>query len=138
MDCLVLVSDNNLALLGVCVQVTAPPSPKPYTYDAACQGLDFYENHMVFDLDLAVAAVLPDEWVACSTACRLEWTREWIAAHLREAVRLQKPLLLVGVGAMRPQGWRGELMGAVQRQLEEAVQKGLPVAGETCHWVCEG
>ena len=85
---------------------------------------------MVFDLDLAVAAVLPDQWVACSTSCRLAWTKEWIAGHLREAVRLQKPLLLVGVGALRPQGWRGALLGAVQQQLKEAVEKGLPVAGE--------
>ena len=38
-------------------------------------------------------------------------------------------------GGLRPQGWRGELLGAVQQQLKEAVEKRLPVAGEG---VCGG
>lgn len=107
-----------------------PLSSGPFLYDAQCEGTDFYQLHSSHGLDLAVTAVLPDEWLLCSTACKLQWVKTWLAAHLTEAVRLQKPLLVVGVGALRPHGWRAALVRQVQRQLQDAVARNVPVAGE--------
>lgn len=56
--------------------------------------------------------------------------RAWVKAHLREALRLQKPLLLAGVGALRPQPWRRQLLAMVQREVALAVRAGQPIAGE--------
>jgi hypothetical protein len=49
---------------------------------------------------------------------------------VRDALRLQKPLLLTGVGALRPQPWRRQLLATVQQELARAVRAGHPVAGE--------
>ena len=50
-------------------------------YDAACEGTDFYRNNgALWGTDLSSAAVLPDEWLACGDACKLDWARRWVRA----------------------------------------------------------
>jgi hypothetical protein len=53
-----------------------------------------------------------------------------VRSHLRDALRLQKPLLLAGVGALRPQPWWQQLLALVREELARAVKAGHPVAGE--------
>lgn len=62
-------------------------------------------NHLSGDIDVAVTQLWPDSWLACSDACKLRWARQWLDAHLRDALRLRKPLLIGGFGAMRPARW---------------------------------
>ncbi|KAF6262270.1 glycoside hydrolase superfamily [Scenedesmus sp. NREL 46B-D3] len=110
-------------------QVFDAPSPTPHAYSTLCSGTDFWQHHLLPELDIATAAVFPDKWLACSDECKLEWARAWVKAHLREALRLQKPLLLAGVGALRPQPWRRQLLAMVQREVALAVRAGHPIAG---------
>jgi hypothetical protein len=73
--------------------------------------------------------VFPDAALACSPSCKLDWARAWIRGHLRDALKLNKPLLLGGVGALRPQGWRRQVVQLVRQEVERALQKGHPIAG---------
>jgi hypothetical protein len=52
-----------------------------------------------------------------------------VRSHLRESLRLQKPLLLAGVAALRPQAWRRQLLALVQQEVARAVRAGHPIAG---------
>ncbi|WIA14869.1 hypothetical protein OEZ85_001587 [Tetradesmus obliquus] len=108
--------------------LTLPAAP-PHAYSALCSGTDFWQHHMLPELDIATAAVFPDKWLACSNDCKLDWTRGWVRSHLRDALRLQKPLLLGGVGAVRPQAWREQLLAMVHQEVAAAVAAGHPIAG---------
>lgn len=75
------------------------------------------------------AGVFPDLHVACNDTCKLDWTRNWIRAHLRDAMRMNKPLILGGVGAVRPHTWRLQVLQLVQTEMERALQHGHPIGG---------
>lgn len=79
---------------------------------------------------LLLTGVFPDTHLACNTSCKIDWTREWIRAHLRDATRMNKPLVLGGIGALRPQKWRLEVLRVVREEIERALQRGNPIGGE--------
>uniref|UniRef100_A0A383V8Z8 mannan endo-1,4-beta-mannosidase n=1 Tax=Tetradesmus obliquus TaxID=3088 RepID=A0A383V8Z8_TETOB len=110
-------------------QLFDPASRTPHAYSALCSGTDFWQHHMLPELDIATAAVLPNKWLACSNDCKLDWARAWVRSHLRDALRLQKPLLLGGVGAVGPQAWRGQLLAMLHQEVAAAVAAGHPIAG---------
>lgn len=112
-------------------QVFDAASRSPHAYSAACQGADFWLHHHLSELDLAVASLNPDAWLACDPACKLAWARGWLRAHLREALRLQKPLLLVGVGSLRPHASRAALLRLVREEVADALGHRHPMAGAT-------
>ncbi|MEW5305151.1 MAG: hypothetical protein WDW36_007712 [Sanguina aurantia] len=106
--------------------------PGGVPYNPVCEGTDFWKNQIIRELDLAVAHVLPEQSVSCDVACRQGWASNWVTAHLRDALRMQKPLLLTGVGSLRgagPKGYAGGTMAASLRALEAAAGKGIAVAG---------
>jgi hypothetical protein len=73
--------------------------------------------------------LFPDAALACDAACKLTWSRQWIRAHLRDALKLNKPLIIGGVGALRPQAWRAQLLALVEREMRRALRKGHPLGG---------
>jgi hypothetical protein len=86
-------------------------------------------------IQYTVTATGQTSYYEYSTGCfyaldLLPQTRAWIRAHVRDALRLQKPLLLTGVGALLPQPWRRQLLATVQQELARAVRAGHPVAGK--------
>lgn len=126
----------------ITLQVFESLSTIPYQYDAVCEGADFFANARMWEIDLAVMHVFPDKWMACSEACKLDWTTKWLTAHLRDAVRLQKPLLIAEFGALRPHAWRYKVMKLVYNSMTAASNRQHPMAGEqvehwnTCSCVC--
>ncbi|WIA35064.1 hypothetical protein OEZ86_003552 [Tetradesmus obliquus] len=116
--------------LGIAaLQLFDPASRTPHAYSALCSGTDFWQHHMLPELDIATAAVFPDKWLACSSDCKLDWARAWVRSHLRDTLRLQKPLLLGGVGEVGPQAWRVQLLAMLQQEVAAAVAAGHPIAG---------
>lgn len=77
-----------------------------------------------------LAGVFPDMHMACNTTCKLDWTREWIRAHLRDALRMNKPAILGGIGALRPQSWRLQVLQVVHEEIERALKYGHPIGGK--------
>jgi hypothetical protein len=75
------------------------------------------------------SGVFPDLHVACNATCKLDWTRDWIRAHLRDAQRMNKPLILGGIGAVRPQTWRLQVLQVVQEEIGRALKYGHPIGG---------
>jgi hypothetical protein len=67
--------------------------------------------------------------LACNATCKLDWTRDWIRAHLRDAQRMNKPLILGGIGALRPQTWRLQVLQTVQEEIERALKYDHPIGG---------
>eukprot|EP00879_Flechtneria_rotunda_P009239 GHRR01009672.1.p1 GENE.GHRR01009672.1~~GHRR01009672.1.p1 ORF type:complete len:721 (+),score=226.02 GHRR01009672.1:221-2383(+) len=110
-------------------QVFDSASHSPHTYNSVCHGEDFWLHHRLAEYDVSTAAIFPDKWLACNESCKLDWTKQWIRAHLREAIRLQKPLLLGGIGALRPHSWRQAVLGLVRREVQRALERGHPIAG---------
>ncbi|KXZ57018.1 hypothetical protein GPECTOR_1g92 [Gonium pectorale] len=103
---------------------------------------------MLRELDLSAAHLAPDDWLLCGPECRLRWAAGWVGAHLRDALRAQKPLLLiVHPGEPRPAepaaqppqrpsaqslaeaAYRRQLLASVFSAMEAADAAGLPVAG---------
>lgn len=111
-------------------QVFDPLSHSPHRYESQCHGVDFWLHNQMPEADAAVSTVFPDMHVACNAACKLDWTREWIRAHLRDALRMNKPLVLGGVGALRPQAWRHTILQLVHEEVERALAHGHPIGGE--------
>ena len=68
-------------------------------------------------------------YVACNATCKLDWARKWIRAHLRDALRMNKPLILGGIGALRPQSWRSKVLNLVREEVERGLKRDSPVGG---------
>ncbi|KAF8056385.1 ANK3 [Scenedesmus sp. PABB004] len=120
---------TNAPARGARVQLFEPASPSAHAHAATCSGVDFWLHSSPPQFDLVSAAVMPDRWVACELTCKLEWTRAWVRAHLRDAVRLQRPLLLAGVGALAPAATRARVLDVVQQEVATALARGHPIAG---------
>lgn len=73
--------------------------------------------------------MFPDLAIACNDTCKLGWARDWNRAHMRDAMRMNRPLILGGVGALRPHGWRQQVLQLVQAEVERALQRGHPIGG---------
>lgn len=87
---------------------------------------------------LATHTGIPHAGAASANLYRSAWRRQWLAAHIRDALRMQKPLLVVGLGAellMGQPGPMGQSAGAelaeVMGMLQDAASKWLPVAGRS-------
>jgi len=50
---------------------------------------------------------------------------------------MNKPLILGGIGALRPQKWRLEVLRLVREEIERALQRGNPIGGEYSPWLRE-
>ncbi|GAX85646.1 hypothetical protein CEUSTIGMA_g13061.t1 [Chlamydomonas eustigma] len=103
-------------------------------YNARCEGTDFMRNHAVHETDMACTAVLPYEWLdaeTCNAECMLRWTRKWVSAHLRDALRIQKALLVISYSATSYYEITHNFSVGrmVHELLDEAMAKGVPVAG---------
>uniref|UniRef100_A0A7S3R3W1 Uncharacterized protein n=1 Tax=Dunaliella tertiolecta TaxID=3047 RepID=A0A7S3R3W1_DUNTE len=96
---------------------------------AVCEGADFQRNSILSELDVSAAAVAPDAWLSCSDECKLAWTRQWLAAHMRDALRIQRPLLINAVLSHGPPSRRAALLELVISYMKDAAEQGLPVAG---------
>ncbi|GLI65584.1 hypothetical protein VaNZ11_009158, partial [Volvox africanus] len=109
---------------------------------------------MMHPLDLAAAHLAPDDWLLSGPKGRLHWAEGWVAAHILDALRAQKPLLLiingggpnvvpgtVGTAATSPiAAYTRRLLEQTFTALERADAAGLAVAGTlvsapTLDWV---
>jgi hypothetical protein len=111
------------------MQLFEAVSRTPHAAAPECGGGDFWLHNQPPEVDITTAAVTPDAWMACDVPCKLQWARSWIRSHLRDAVRLQKPLLLAPIAALRPHAWRAALLGLVRDEVARALEHGHPIAG---------
>lgn len=100
-----------------------------YTVDDVCLGTDFYENHLPEAIDISVAHLYPDNWIACDEECKLKFTREWIRQHLDIAHKLNRPFLLGEFGKQKPVAYRNAFFKVVYGELLDGYRQGYPVAG---------
>ncbi|GBF91203.1 glycosyl hydrolase [Raphidocelis subcapitata] len=115
-------------------QVPPPASPLAgapagLPFDAVCTGSDFFLHSSPWEVDVAALRLDPAAALACGDGCMLDWARRWFAAHLQDAVRLQKPLLVGVGGAAAAPGLRARLLSQLQAQVDSAAAAGHPVAG---------
>lgn len=110
-------------------QVFDAASHSAHVYEPRCHGVDFWLHNQIPEVDAVAAGVFPDMHVACNATCKLDWTREWIRAHLRDALRMNKPLIVGGVGALRPHSWRLQVLQVVQEEVQRALKYRHPIGG---------
>ena len=82
---------------------------------ALATGQRFVENHAPPEIDFAVTHLWPDNWGVFSLTgeLRRNFSREWIAAHAKDARELlKKPLVLEEFGATGKSGGGGGVGGA--------------------------
>lgn len=114
-------------------QIFQPATSVPHFYDAVCEGTDFHRNHLLLEVDMAEVQLFPDEWLACSEECKRSWSRAWIRAHLKEAIRFGKPLLISAVGKQRPPYARTQFFEMLKEELQLSLKKDYPLAGVLVH-----
>lgn len=118
-------------------QVFDPLSHSPHTYQPRCHGVDFWLHNQMPEADAALSTVFPDMYVACNVTCKLDWARNWIRAHMRDALKMRMPLVLGGVGALRPHSWRQQVLELVHDEVQRALEKGHPIGGKVPRLISE-
>ena len=99
----------------------AAPRALPSFSAESCDGSDYMRNNALWQIDVAHFSILPMiDRSHHHPQCEEEWRDEWIKAHLRDSLRMQKPVLI---------SYSSHSYHIVRESLAKAESTGIAVAG---------